>query len=65
MFFMSGTLGDFIYVIPLVVVLALMVSFGELVIALPVHLIFRCDTETGKENFQTRVTGFRALQADF
>ena len=39
MFFMSGTLGDFVYVIPLVVVLALLVSFGELIIALPAHLI--------------------------
>jgi multidrug efflux pump subunit AcrB len=38
MFFMSGTLGDFIYVIPLVVLLALMVSFTELTIALPAHL---------------------------
>ena len=40
MFFMSGTLGDFIYVIPLVVLLALMVSFTELVVALPAHLIW-------------------------
>ena len=40
MFFMSGTLGDFIYVIPLVVLLALMVSFSELVVALPAHLIW-------------------------
>ena len=40
MFFMSGTLGDFIYVIPLVVVLALIVSFGELTVALPAHLIW-------------------------
>ena len=39
MFFMTGTLGDFVYVIPLVVVLALLVSFSELVIALPAHLI--------------------------
>ena len=40
MFFMTGTLGDFIYVIPLVVVLALLVSFAELTIALPAHLIW-------------------------
>ena len=39
MFFMTGTLGDFIYVIPLVVVLALLVSSAELIIALPAHLI--------------------------
>ncbi len=40
MFFMTGTLGDFIYVIPLVVLLALLVSFFELIIALPAHLIW-------------------------
>jgi len=40
MFFMTGTLGDFIYVIPLVVVLALIVSFAELTVALPAHLIW-------------------------
>lgn len=39
MFFMSGTLGSFIYVIPLVVVLALSISFAEVLIALPAHLI--------------------------
>jgi len=40
MFFMTGTLGDFIYVIPLVVLLALLVSFSEMSIALPAHLIW-------------------------
>jgi len=40
MFFMTGTLGDFIYVIPLVVILALVVSFAELTVALPAHLIW-------------------------
>ena len=40
MFFMTGTLGDFIFVIPLVVVLALLISFAELSIALPAHLIW-------------------------
>ncbi len=39
MFFMSGTLGSFIYIIPLVVVLALTISFGEVMVALPAHLI--------------------------
>ncbi|MCP4982430.1 MAG: efflux RND transporter permease subunit [Gammaproteobacteria bacterium] len=43
MFFMTGTLGDFIYVIPLVVILALVVSFGELTVALPAHLIWGVD----------------------
>ncbi|MDH3449959.1 MAG: efflux RND transporter permease subunit [Gammaproteobacteria bacterium] len=40
MFFMTGTLGDFIFVIPLVVLLALLVSFTELTVALPAHLIW-------------------------
>ncbi len=65
MFFMTGTLGDFIYVIPLVVILALLVSFFELTIALPAHLIWgvgdqqlvrsdeprRLDIETIKNRF--------------
>lgn len=40
MFFMTGTLGDFVFVIPLVVLLALLISFSELVVALPAHLIW-------------------------
>jgi multidrug efflux pump subunit AcrB len=65
MFFMTGTLGDFIYVIPLVVIIALIVSFAELTIALPAHLIWgvggqkldraseprRLDIESIKETF--------------
>jgi len=39
MFFMTGTLGDFVYVIPLVVCLALGISLAEVTIALPAHLI--------------------------
>ena len=39
MFFMDGMLGDFVYVIPLVVLLALSVSLTEVTVALPAHLI--------------------------
>jgi len=39
LFFMQGMLGRFIYVIPLVVVLALVISFFESTLALPSHLI--------------------------
>lgn len=39
MLFMSGTMGDFVYVIPLVVLLALAVSLTEVTVALPAHLI--------------------------
>ena len=39
MFFMTGVMGDFIFVIPLVISLALFVSLFEATIALPAHLI--------------------------
>jgi len=38
MFLMDGTMGKFIYVIPLVVIFALMLSFLEVSLALPAHL---------------------------
>ncbi len=38
MFLMGGIMGKFIYVIPLVVIFALMLSFLEVSIALPAHL---------------------------
>ena len=38
MFFVSGTMGKFIYVIPLTVSLALIVSIAEAVVILPSHL---------------------------
>ncbi len=38
MFFMTGLMGKFVFVIPLTVSLALFVSLGEAVIALPAHL---------------------------
>jgi multidrug efflux pump subunit AcrB len=39
MFFIDGVLGDFVFVIPLVVCMALIVSFIESIFALPSHLI--------------------------
>ena len=39
MFFMSGDMGSFVYVIPLVVILALAISLIEVTLALPAHLI--------------------------
>jgi multidrug efflux pump subunit AcrB len=38
MFLMQGTMGKFIYVLPLVVIFALLLSFLEVSIALPAHL---------------------------
>ncbi len=39
MFFMPGIIGKFIFVIPLVITLALIVSFFEVTIALPAHIV--------------------------
>lgn len=39
MFFIDGVLGDFVFVIPLVVCIALAISFMESIFALPSHLI--------------------------
>ncbi len=66
MFFMSGTLGDFVFVIPLVVVLALLVSFAEITIAMPAHLIAGSkpgqSLSTGEtQRFQTFKNGFERL----
>jgi multidrug efflux pump subunit AcrB len=47
MFFMTGMLGDFIYVIPLVVVLALSISLLDTLFIMPAHLI--SGTHGGKE----------------
>jgi multidrug efflux pump subunit AcrB len=41
MFFMTGMLGDFIFVIPLVVVIALSVSLIDTLFIMPAHLISR------------------------
>ncbi len=41
MFFMTGMLGDFIFVIPLVVVLSLTVSLMDTLFIMPAHLISR------------------------
>jgi multidrug efflux pump subunit AcrB len=39
MFFMSGMLGKFVWVIPLTISLALLISLGEVIIGLPAHLV--------------------------
>ena len=39
MFFMTGSLGDFIFVIPLVVVIALTISLTDTLFIMPAHLI--------------------------
>ncbi|NIM19237.1 MAG: AcrB/AcrD/AcrF family protein [Candidatus Latescibacteria bacterium] len=39
LFFMSGLLGKFVFVVPLVICLALLVSLGEAIVALPAHVV--------------------------
>ncbi|MCK4500072.1 efflux RND transporter permease subunit, partial [Candidatus Babeliales bacterium] len=50
MFFISGRMGKFIYVIPLVVSLALFVSLVEVTIALPAHIIGGLKRNSGKKS---------------
>ncbi len=46
MFFMTGTLGDFIFVIPLVVVIALTLSLMDTLFLMPAHLISGVQEDT-------------------
>jgi len=49
MFFISGRMGKFIYVIPLVVCLALFVSLIEVTVALPAHIIGGMKRKAGQK----------------
>lgn len=51
MFLMGGTMGKFIYVIPLVVIFALTLSFLEVSLALPAHLASSDEKIKGKTWF--------------
>ncbi len=51
MFLVSGTMGKFIYVIPLVVIFALALSFLEVTIALPAHLADLNEKPAGRTLF--------------
>ena len=51
MFLMTGTLGKFIYIMPVVVIFALIISLFEIVVALPAHLT---NTKMGKERIWFR-----------
>ena len=48
MFFMTGIMGDFVFVIPLVISLALFISLFEAIVALPAHLT------AGRKNRQSK-----------
>ncbi|MCP4410547.1 MAG: efflux RND transporter permease subunit [Gammaproteobacteria bacterium] len=63
MFFMTGTLGSFVYVIPLVVLLALIISLAEITFVLPAHLIAGSKEITSSARKAT--TRFLRLQKGF
>ncbi|SMN10603.1 Acriflavin resistance protein [uncultured Candidatus Thioglobus sp.] len=58
MFLMDGTMGKFIYVIPLVVIFALSLSFLEVSLALPAHL-------AGIKSKENRTLWFEAFERKF
>jgi multidrug efflux pump subunit AcrB len=65
MFFMSGIMGKFIFVIPLVISLALFISLFEAIVALPAHLIQGFRHGKGGSVLPPRRNWFRALEDPF
>jgi len=65
MFFISGRMGKFIYVIPLVVCLALFVSLFEVTIALPAHIAGGLKRKAGKKHASMSRTWFVPIQRLF
>jgi multidrug efflux pump subunit AcrB len=61
MFYMTGTLGDFIFVIPLVVVLSLTISLLDTLFIMPAHLISRSrsDSQTTRMTTSSWFVRFR------
>ncbi len=64
MFFMTGTLGDFIFVIPLVVVIALTISLLDTLFIMPAHLISRVKHED-KDSARKTNQWFLTFQQSF
>ena len=54
LFFMPGMLGKFVYVIPLVIVLALLISLAESTLALPAHLAVGLGKKSGPKSGKKR-----------
>jgi multidrug efflux pump subunit AcrB len=65
MFFISGRMGKFIYVIPLVVCLALLVSLVEVTIALPAHIMGGLKRNVHKQALTMSRTWFQPIQRFF
>ncbi|MFC1666058.1 efflux RND transporter permease subunit, partial [Pseudomonadota bacterium] len=64
MFFMPGILGKFIYVIPLVIILALVVSLIESTLALPAHLSSGL-SKSGQGSDKMRTRLFNAMRVRY
>jgi multidrug efflux pump subunit AcrB len=58
MFFLTGTMGSFVYTIPLAIGLALFISLLEVTVALPAHLVHSMDRPS-KIRFQAISTWYR------
>jgi len=54
LFFMPGMLGKFVYVIPLVIVLALLISLAESTLALPAHIAAGLGKQGGPQSGEKR-----------
>lgn len=65
MFFMSGIMGEFVFVIPLVVSLALFISLFEAVVALPAHLTMGLGTSLNGKVKPVRRNWFHSLTGPF
>jgi len=62
LFFMPGMLGKFVYVIPLVICLALVVSLAESTLALPAHLVLGLGRNKKKQDVSFKKSGFMWLR---
>ena len=62
MFFMSGIMGKFVFVIPLVMSLALFISLFEAIVALPAHLIWGIRADSKKKVKKKEVSWFDRIR---
>jgi multidrug efflux pump subunit AcrB len=59
MFFMTGVFGKFVFVIPLTISLALFISLGEAMVALPAHLVPGLRRRSSKSGGRSRFDALR------
>ncbi len=65
MFLMSGRMGKFIYVMPIVVIFALLASFLEITFALPAHLALSKQSKNERQWFNVLKNTFERLSRVF